>query len=33
MASWRTVFAAGGLLGNELTFLVEDLDQILFIGG
>jgi hypothetical protein len=26
-------FFAGGLLGNELSFLVESLNEVLFIGG
>jgi len=33
MASWRRFIFARGLLGNELTFLVEGLNGLLFIGG
>ena len=29
----KGVIFAGGLLGNELTFLVEGLDEVVFIGG
>jgi len=33
MASWRRVLIfAGGLLGDELTLMVEGLNEVLFIG-